>query len=606
MTSDDGNRMTPTMETDSARFRSFDALRTEHEALLSSTQSKEGTLGSVPTATIRDFLSRAAATGCIIIDPHERRSAQNMLRFWAAEMITRGVTDWTLPTLAAPRLGSVKDEADTSEKSNASDQDFARSRALVRIAASARQWLESRDSGWLLKGEALREAEEFVKEDDDIRALVAASRAARTSMIRTAVATTLVVLSVLAVFLYGVRAFAWWAERELARPRTHPNQAWTLYLLGKFQPVLPPLDFSGPTNGKIEGVDLPGLNLNAPNFSRSTLRKMRLDGARLPAAAITQSSIEKLSFEGAQLSSTQFGEDIILSTSFARAKLDWAVFDRAVFTNVDFSGADLSAASFWSTSFDDKFETRFKNTPWWFARGWNQCQIKVLVRSEQAPSVLEQTPAFRHDTDSPRQRLTNAAPGTSARAEALNQLAWALATWGVDLQGRDAASVEDDVTCLAATDAPDNATDAARHAVCIGEKLPAPSAKAASTGLENLANYHDTYGYVLLQTGQIQAAVTNLDRAVQMLENYSDDNYSDVLVRAAIAHYAAHEDGKASALLKKATQQMRKETKQPYYFSLPTHELWTLRAYLNKAILDWNDTLWPVSAATEPCRPPVD
>jgi tetratricopeptide (TPR) repeat protein len=594
MTSDDGNRMTPATESDSTRFRSFDALRTEHEALLSSAQSKEAALGSVPTATIRDFLSRAAATGGVIIDPHERRSAQNMLRFWAAELITRGITDWALPSLAAPQLGPIRAETASAAKSNVSDQDLARSRALVRIAASARQWLESRDSGWLLKGEALREAEEFVKEDDDIRALVAASRAAHASVIRTAVVTTVIVLAVLVSLVYAVQGLAEWAQDRVARPAKPLNQTWALYLFGKFRPILPPPNFSRPAlRGIIEKVHLPGLNLYAPNFSRLTLRNdVQLDGARLSGAAFTQSTISGSSFKGAQLSSAQFREGSISSTSFAQAKLDWVVFDRAVFTNVDFSGANLSSTSFWSASFDDKFETRFKDTPWWFAQGWNSCHIKALVRNAPAPSVLKQTEAFRDDIDDPKRRLAAAAPGSPERMGALNDLAWALATWGVDLQSRDAASAKDDATCLTARDMPDNATDAAKQAVCMGEKLAERSASAApKMAPRDLANLWDTYGYVLLQTGQIQAAVTTLDRAAQVREKDGD-----VLFHAAIAHYAAHDDEKASALLTKATEQAD--------FPRPTHELWTLRAYLNAPILDWNDKLWPVPATTTPCRPP--
>jgi tetratricopeptide (TPR) repeat protein len=582
--------MTPTMETDSIRFRSFDALRTEHEALLSSTQSNEGTLGSVPTPTIRVFLSRAAATGSIIIDPHERRSAQNMLRFWAAELITRGVTDWTLPSLAAPQLGPIKAEGDSAEKSNASDQDLARSRALVRIAASARQWLETRDSGWLLKGDALREAEKFVNEDDDIRALVAASRAARASVIKTAVVTTLVVVVVLAFLVYAV--FPWLAaraEQSIARADTRLNQTWAIYLLGKFQPILPPPNFVGPTSGRIERVHLPELNLHAPNFSRLTLHDINLDGAQLSSAAFTLSTIGDSSFASTKLSSAQFREATISSTSFAQARLDLAAFDRAVFTKVDFSGADLSSTSFWGASFDDTFETRFKDTPWWFAQGWNSCQIKVLVRTGPSSSVLKQTPAFAFDTDEPKRRLANVAPGSVQRALALNDLAWALATWGADLQSRDPASAKDDATCLTATGVPDNATDAARQAVCIAQKLTESSTMSADV-LENIrANIGDTYGYVLLQTGQIQAAVTNLDRATEVLKNDGD-----VLFHAAVAHYAAGDNEKASAILEQSTQ----------YSPRITHELWTLRAYLNPAILDWNDSIWPVPATTVPCRPP--
>src|SRR5262249_34134044 len=163
------------MESSPNNFASLAALRARHEELLSSA-SKDESLGAIATSDIQDFLSRAAATGTIIIDPRERRAVQNNLRFWAAELITRGVTDWALPVLAPPQLASAESGAATAPDEKSSDQELAHSRALVRIAASARQWRVSNDPGWLLKGAALEEAEQFVHDDDDIRALVDASR----------------------------------------------------------------------------------------------------------------------------------------------------------------------------------------------------------------------------------------------------------------------------------------------------------------------------------------------------------------------------------------------------------------------------------------------
>ena len=196
------------MALDSDRFESLDALRTRHQELLSSSQSKDQSLSSVPTSTIKEFLSRAAATGAIIMDPRERRTVQACMRFWAAELITRGEADWTLPALAAPELDSAKPETSAAQVDAASDRDLARSRTLVRISASARQWRESgKDRGWLLMGDALRDAEQFAGEDDDIRALVDASRAAqsRTSRWRTGVLTILVII------LGGMCAALLWA-----------------------------------------------------------------------------------------------------------------------------------------------------------------------------------------------------------------------------------------------------------------------------------------------------------------------------------------------------------------------------------------------------------
>jgi tetratricopeptide (TPR) repeat protein len=579
------------MASGSNDFSSLEALLTRQQELLPPPEATNQSLRGVTTSTIRDFLWAAATAGKVIIDPRERRVAQAIMRFWAAELITRGEGDWTLPALAAPQIDQIEAKADIAGEDRVGDVELDRTHALVQIAATARRWIASKDNGWLLKGQALREAEKYAAEDEDIHALVAASRAARRSMIKTAAVTTLVVLAFLVSLVCAVQWLAVRTEDRVAHVEDRSdiplNQTLTLYLFGTFQRILPPPNFSRPSwNGVINGVHLPGLTLHAPNFSRLTLRDLHVDEAQLTGAAFTQSTIVDSSFARAQLSTALFREGMISSTSFAQATLDWAVFDRTVFTNVDFSEADLSAASFWSASFDNEFEARFKNTPWWFAQGWNSCQIEALNRNKPASSVLKQTRAFRHDTDDPRQRLAKYASGTPDRAWALNDLAWALATWGLDLQSPSSTSTNDDASCLTATGVPDDAIGAARQAICIAQKLAGQSAIPE----RELANLRDTYGYVLLQTGQIPAAVAELDRAAEVR---SDDG--DVLFHAAMAHYAAHDDVQAWALLTKATKRMD---------TPPTHELWTLRAYLNKTILDWNDTLWPVSATTESCRPP--
>jgi DNA/RNA endonuclease G (NUC1) len=233
-----------------------EALRSEHERLLSSAQSEGRSLASLPTATITAFLSEAAAAGARILDPRERKSVKNILRFWTAELITRGVTDWTLPQLAAAQLGPAKAEPSKAEPSTAepskaeatkpevtakdaktsdqlpasgpakstdgdktSDQELARSRTLVRIAASARQWRASGKNaapGWLLNGEALDEAEQFAQDDDDIKALVDASRKAESHAMRWKIGALMFLVLVAAIWATAV-TWLWWDSTEYAK-----------------------------------------------------------------------------------------------------------------------------------------------------------------------------------------------------------------------------------------------------------------------------------------------------------------------------------------------------------------------------------------------------
>lgn len=197
-------------------YPSLKALQEQHQRLLPQPGADDSSLTGVATATIKEFLEAAAATGRVVIDPRERRKVQSILRFWTAELITRGEGDWSLPTLAAPELDTVVATAapadaaeDPSEKE---ERDLARSRALVRIAASARQWRESdRERGWLLKGDALREAEQFAADDDDIRALVEASRQFETQYSRRKIGVLSVAVVVLLIFS-GVSIFLYVRE----------------------------------------------------------------------------------------------------------------------------------------------------------------------------------------------------------------------------------------------------------------------------------------------------------------------------------------------------------------------------------------------------------
>jgi DNA/RNA endonuclease G (NUC1) len=200
------------METIAGGFSSLKALQEEHQHLLPDPGSGAPTIADVATSTIKEFLDAAASSGRFIIDPRERRKAQEIIRFWTAELITRGVNDWALPALARPQLQSAEPKresaADAKEQAPAgiadSDEELARSRAIVRISASARQWRESTDDGWLLQGDALREAERYVRDDDDIRALVDASRIAENQRSRRKIGILSALVIVLLVFAGAV------------------------------------------------------------------------------------------------------------------------------------------------------------------------------------------------------------------------------------------------------------------------------------------------------------------------------------------------------------------------------------------------------------------
>lgn len=175
---------------------------------------------TVPDArTIRDFLARARRAGSTIERESDRRAAQRILDYWSAELVTRpGITsaDVSPARLAAfaggietaepvavgsepasreiDDLGAVdtvvpesvavatKDSAVSGDGFASDDElssDELTERFRIRVAAQARQWKNTGYPGYLLRGEALKEASEL-PQGPDIAEFVEASAKAET------------------------------------------------------------------------------------------------------------------------------------------------------------------------------------------------------------------------------------------------------------------------------------------------------------------------------------------------------------------------------------------------------------------------------------------
>lgn len=191
----------------------FEAIALRHHEMLPDATHVNATLTVVDTEAIKSLVTDAAAAGTGIVEPAQRREVQNIIRFWTAELITRGDLDWAPPTLAEARVAQeIAGEEETSPDD--ARRTLARSREAVRIAASARQWKQSGDAGWLLKGDALREAQRFAHEDRTIEALVEASQRAeqKNSQLRWASLSGMsLVLAGLCVWLF----FTWQRAEDL-------------------------------------------------------------------------------------------------------------------------------------------------------------------------------------------------------------------------------------------------------------------------------------------------------------------------------------------------------------------------------------------------------
>ncbi len=137
----------------------------------------------VPKAEIvtaaREFLEVAPAYGRFIARPEQRRTAQDMLDYWFTYLLAN--SDDSMDTLT-PRLSEYDATADweAPDALGIAEPDaplsLEYSREIIRLGGLARQWKrQNRESGYLLKGDALRDARQYVGDDPDIADLVAAS-----------------------------------------------------------------------------------------------------------------------------------------------------------------------------------------------------------------------------------------------------------------------------------------------------------------------------------------------------------------------------------------------------------------------------------------------
>lgn len=157
-------------------FGSFAQLRQWHKSLVGSTTVKDrAAAGPVDPDVLRSRIWTVQATGTNIAAEDERRSAQNILDYWAAELISAAPDE--LEAWSPPRLAQFEDTARGPapvDENDASDTALAKER--IRLAASARLWRDSgRKEGYLLYGKALEDAKRLSDGDRDIAELVAAS-----------------------------------------------------------------------------------------------------------------------------------------------------------------------------------------------------------------------------------------------------------------------------------------------------------------------------------------------------------------------------------------------------------------------------------------------
>lgn len=163
-----------------------------------------------------------------------------------------------------------------------------------------------------------------------------------------------------------------------------------------------------------------------------------------------------------------------------------------------------------------------------------------------------------------------------ARADALNGFAWILATWGLQLSALNAQPLKSSLpngslwTPGASPDCKQdgstdtsNALGAVKVAICIltGEKQNLGEASYK----EKLANYTDTYAYLLMQLGQAESAVEVLKPL-----DIKDDTATQFRYAAAAFSLGKEYEKVGLSVLKSSLSNQD----QPY---IPSHEVYQLR-----------------------------
>jgi tetratricopeptide (TPR) repeat protein len=189
--------------------------------------------------------------------------------------------------------------------------------------------------------------------------------------------------------------------------------------------------------------------------------------------------------------------------------------------DVNFSGADLQRASFWGTTLDDRSYRRLQNTAWWAAMGWNSGHLEKLLsfppvnkaEAQAIRQILTNSDRFRQDFQKP---ILEAKPATLERAFALNDMAWALATWGIDGDNLQTTPAPCNTNAY-----PRDELDAAKDAVCTLEDLTAKASKKEAKDQDYdywLATFRDTEAYILMQANRMAEARVLYEKDIERTE----------------------------------------------------------------------------------------
>jgi energy-coupling factor transporter ATP-binding protein EcfA2 len=357
------------------------------------------------------------------------------------------------------------------------------------------------------------------------------------------------VLAGMAVLLVGVLPLSQYAYKTLYLTRifdrdldivksdgSPEKRVEALRRLAEYQKTLPKeIDLSTIhlKGEKPNGLDLRGLTTVRPLLlTQATLLNVNFRDAKLPSSSFIRSTVIGSHFEGADLKLARFDNSSLDSLSFSNADLFRATFNGAQLCRVDFSEAIVRYTSVSDVTFEDDDPPNFDKSAWWLATGWNKHQRELLTK-QSANKDPKETKSFRQELKLVDEMDTS---NPALRARALNERAWTLATFGVDLPDAERAVRE--------------ALDIYRTN---SQSVLSP---------RDVPNAHDTLAYILMQKGELAEAERLLSEAVA--ENNQDDS---MLFRYALTLWMQGKEQQAQIYLMKSIAR---------YYS-PGHELYVLR-----------------------------
>lgn len=172
------------MPTPRSTAADMEQLRRRHQELLRDNLAKP-----VSSEECRQFIERLIDAGRDITPGRDRDALRKMLYYWTAETVSRGDRGRSEPLPALAPYGGDGPSPERHDSSvlsaPAAPEDIegtADARALIRIAALARQWqVAGKDPGYLLTDTALEEARKYKDKDFEVGAFIEASEAAAAS-----------------------------------------------------------------------------------------------------------------------------------------------------------------------------------------------------------------------------------------------------------------------------------------------------------------------------------------------------------------------------------------------------------------------------------------